>query len=206
MMEKLSKNLKLTLQRKDDDSTMMVGILFGAIEGKSLIAGGFEGDGFEVGEELVVRLASGGSIYWFWTKIIQKVDFDGATYFLSYPKQMESLDQRRVPRMQVFIPVRAMLTTEVESTEAELKGALTDISPGGCCLQSITELPENASCVLTFSLPGTDDVYELKGEVVRLISTEAFKRYGMKFSGHGQDKTAMAKLESWVRDNVGPSA
>ena len=201
MIEKLSKNLKLTLQRKDDEQSQAEGILFGAIEGKSLIAGGFGDVDFTVGEELVVRISTDGSIYWFWTKIMEKVDFEGSTYFLSYPKQMESLDQRKVPRMQVFIPVNAILSTEVSGDANELKGALTDLSLDGCCLQSPKDRPENASCVLTFSLPGTNEVYELKGEVVRLVSTEAFKRYGMKFVQNSKGDSNLSKLQDWVKNN-----
>ena len=206
MLGKLNKNLHLTLQRDGEDEIPSEGVLFGAIEGKSLIAGNFTGSDFQVGEELMVRIAAEGTIYWFWSTIMKKVEFDGTTYFLSYPRQMESLDQRTVPRMQVFIPVNAMLSSDGEERGFELHGALTDVSGDGCCLQSSVQLPENSTCLLSFSLPGTEDVFILEGQVVRLSQSEAFSRYGMKFKDSSRDQSSLGKLREWVDKNAALSA
>ena len=180
------------------------GSLYGNIQGKRLIVGGFESAEFEIGQELIIRMVMDGSVVGFWATVMESFKTDETCYLLTYPEQFETLSLRKSERMSVFIPaeIHISMSSDDGSEQHQFEGILTNISNDGCCLNSKNPIPSDMYCKLSFTLPGDSHQYILEGKVVRqLTEKEAFQQ-GVQFVNDQNNLLAMSDIRSWITQNI----
>lgn len=207
---KFTENIPLTIQRPPQSGGgSHTGILYGSVQEKYLIAGGFEGTELEVGEEMMVRLSSGGHMLGFWARVIDRVEgvgrIEGAEvlYFLSFPEHVETLNMRKAERMNLFVPVQVRLTESAGGGEQIFEGALINLSSNGCCLNALTVLKDNPWCELRFHLPGVDQEFLVEGRVVRSGEERSkVSEMGVEFAGASGPVATAGKIRNWLESNL----
>ena len=179
------------------------GMLYGSVEGECLIAGGFGEEEFAVGQELIARTVLQGHVIGFWATVKQKMEGVGTMYLLSYPSQVESLDLRKSPRLNVFIPAEFEIHGQgKEYKKQNFRGVLVNLAGEGCCFSSGKGLPEKFQCKFTFSLPGSGESLTLSGKVIRnCVENEDMAKLGVEFSRGRTDKAATDQVKAWISSN-----
>jgi hypothetical protein len=77
-------------------------------------------------------------------------------------------EKRKFPRVQAFFRINLSLANDKERAIALAK----DISKGGLYFQTEKLLGPNDIVEVTFSLPGNDKIYTVKGQVIRLVTMD----------------------------------
>ena len=199
----ITQNLPLMVQWPGEEKgPRYAGVLYGSIPGQRLIAGGFQDVAFSVGDELILRTVLENHVIGFWATVVEKIEVGGALYFLSYPEQVESVDLRKTNRLNVFVPVEIEVSTgEGESERLHiLQGALVDLSGSGCRLAGKNDLRDVSRCKLTFTLPGSGQVYILDGKVVH---GQGAGKAGVEFVRDGSNAPIVSEVKSWVASQLG---
>ncbi len=180
------------------------GVLYGSVPGQYLIAGGFQGVTFFVGDELILRTVHENQLIGFWATVVEKIEKGGTLYLLSYPEQVETVNVRKNERMNVFVPVEIQVTSGSGDGENLhlFQGALVDLSGSGCCVSAKKKLQNVSNCKLTFSLPGSSQVYILEGKVVR-SQRDGGARAGVEFIKDRKNASTVGQVKSWVSSNIG---
>lgn len=202
---KFTPSYQLTVERPGPEEGRHNGVLYGSISGQCLIAGGFGSLQLTPGEELIVRAAIGGHIIGFWAKVTERIDRAGTFYLLSYPEQVETLDLRKAERMDLFVPARIELRRENGQGDQvdSFEGALVNLSGDGCCLSAGTALGENLWCTLSFTLPGSGEVFQVEGRVVRKNpSAGELGRVGVEFAKGGENAPAVGEIRDWLASSI----
>lgn len=186
-----------------DDSAVHEGRLFGAIPGRYLIVGGFEGVEFREGDDLVVKTTVGDHVIGFWAKVEERIDGKEKMYLLSYPRQIEELDLRKTERVNVMIPTEVRLSGGSGSGLIDMKfdGFLLNLSDGGCLLSSEKDWPEDLRCELKFALPGASETFAVAGNVVRMNREgERVANFGFEFGEGAGNSTALNEIREWISE------
>lgn len=202
---KFTPSFDLTVERPGEEEGRHNGRLYGSIGGECLIAGGFGEFELTPGEELIVRAAIGGHIIGFWAQVVEKVERAGTFYLLSYPEQVEKLDLRKTERMDLFVPAHIELRRENGQGERleTFEGALVNLSGDGCCLSAGASLDENLWCTLSFTLPGSQEVFQVQGRVVRKNASETERgRVGVQFAKSGSNAPAVGEIREWLTSSI----
>lgn len=186
-----------------EDSVQHEGTLFGAVPGRYLIAGGFEGAEFKEGDELVVKMTIAGHGIGFWAKVEERIDGKEKLYLLSYPRQVEQLNLRKAERLNVKIPAEVRLSGGAGGgfIDMEFDGFLINLSDGGCLISSERDWPEDLSCELKYSLPGISDTFVVLGQVVRMNKEgERVANFGVQFGGGAGNATALDEIRGLISE------
>jgi uncharacterized protein (TIGR02266 family) len=77
-------------------------------------------------------------------------------------------EKRKFPRVQAFFRISLSLEKDTERAIALAK----DISKGGLYFQTEKLLGPNDVVEVTFSLPGNNKVFTVKGQVIRLVTMD----------------------------------
>lgn len=201
----LARNLpvEVTLGEEAEERTYE-GKLYGNVEGKGLLVGGFKQVSLEVGQELTFRVRTEGTVVGFWGTVLERMEPSRGIYLLSFPERMEAVTRRAAQRLTVLIPVQLELFNgEPETEKGPRSAVLTSLSIGGCALVSGTELPDTAHCRLTFSLPGDDHSHVFEG-LVRRCDPDGRKRViGVQFIGEDRAPGAGKELDAWIHNHLG---
>lgn len=199
-----AQNYPLTVERPGEkEEQPWAGTLYGSIRGRCLMVGGFSGGEFSVGEELLVRMSLESHIVGFWATVTEKLETIETIYLLSYPEHVEYLNWRKSPRVKVFIPAEIQLSSTIDGEPcANFQGVLLDLSGKGCCISSQDQLPETLHCNIKFSLPGSDESFQLSGDIVRKYApNEQVSNIGVNFGSGPENKSAMDQIGHWVSSN-----
>ncbi len=202
---KFTENLPLTVQRPPRaGGGAAEGVLYGSVQGEYLIAGGFGKFELEIGEELMVRIASSGQMLGFWTKVLDRIDRRGTLYLLSFPEQVDALNMRKAERMNLFVPVQIRLTGGSGDGHLErfFEGALVNISVDGCRLNAKTMFEDNPWCELRFRLPGVDEEFVVSGRVLRGAGAHPVAGVGVEFQQEGESFAAFGAIREWIDSNL----
>lgn len=202
---KFTPSFQLTVELPGDNEVRHSGVLYGSIGGECLIVGGFADFTPTTGEELIVRAAIGGHIIGFWAQVIDKIERAGTFYLLTYPEQVEKLDLRKAERMDLFVPTRIELRRENGQGERvdSFDGALVNLSRDGCCISAGAALDENLWCTLSFTLPGSQEVFQVQGRVVRKKPGAGEKeRVGVEFAKSGPSAPAVGEIRDWLSSSI----
>ncbi|MCZ6474358.1 MAG: PilZ domain-containing protein [SAR324 cluster bacterium] len=200
-----SQNFPLTVERPgQNEEQRWAGTLYGSIRGRCLMVGGFSGREFSVGEELLVRTSLESHIVGFWATVTDKLETMETIYLLSYPEHVEYLDWRKSPRINVFIPAEIELSSSAGSGEpySKFHGVLLNLSGNGCRVSSQDELPETLHCNIKFSLPGSDESFQLSGDIVRkYMPSQQVSSIGVNFGSRPENKPATDHIGHWISSN-----
>ncbi len=133
--------------------------------------------------ELTVSFLEGGRIFGFRSPVLGRYHNGGLRFiFLEYPRQVETMDIRRYPRIACSLPARLWADGQ------ELPAVVIDLSLGGAGVVSKTgegfppELGVEAAVWLRCRLPGERKPQELAGVVRSLVCQDGWLRVGMEFT------------------------
>jgi c-di-GMP-binding flagellar brake protein YcgR len=168
-----------------------------AIQAKSRILGARHGDFLiiehpivrysdrlfaKISGEVVCRYVHDGELYDF-TSQVRKSTEDGLT-LIDYPSEFEVHALRKHPRIRVNI--EAVFTPE-EDLDQKIKGNITDISEGGCCIVfgALFAFAKNDVGFLDFSLPDKAQITALRSNILKIKHSrlDGTTELGLQFLG-----------------------
>ena len=176
------------------------GMLFGNIKGEQLLIGGFDGDHFDVGDHVILRMAVESQLVGFRTDVIHKIETP-LMYAVAFPVAVEAINLRKADRIHAFFP--AHLYVEKHGGDVyELSPRVMDISAGGCCFRSKTKLPPQSEVKISFSLPGERHIQSASAVVLYSTRIAGVFNIRVRFSQEAKNIPIIQEITNWVNDSL----
>ena len=199
--KRLTHNPTVTAQKVDSYAKeRFPGILIGNDRGIHLVIGGFNQDCFGVGERIILRMALGSELVGFTCNVLAKTDTP-LMYVVDFPDDFETIQLRKSGRVQAFFP--AEISFRKESPDAHiLVTRILDISAGGCCFRSKTQIPAKSEVKISFTLPGDRQIQSVNAIVI--VSEVVGKVFNNRatFSREGTNIPIVQEITKWVNESM----
>lgn len=149
---------------------------------------------------LIVRFLIRGKVFGFESTVINHVMRPVPLMFLSFPTTIETINLRRSERVDTFIEADGEIGGEV------VRGVITDISTGGCCLtidrSTGTRWPNvdpGKAMLLKFTLPNQSESLIVSSEVINANKNVDSIKAGLRFVKGQNDGTTMGCIDTFVK-------
>ncbi|VAX19176.1 hypothetical protein MNBD_NITROSPINAE02-607 [hydrothermal vent metagenome] len=149
-------------------------------------------------EECIIRFQNSGIVYGFETEVVKQYSRPIPMWVLNYPGNMEKVSLRKSERVQTFLPATMV------SNGDEQKGAVIDLSIGGCqFVLGGGEAEPGSECLLHMALPDGVKIGGLACEVKNIRESNSKKFAGLVFSDmDGPDTRKMNSFYSLCKEWV----
>lgn len=148
---------------------------------------------------LVVRFMSSGTVFGFEAAVISHTMRPVPLFFLTFPETIESLNLRQAERVDTFIEAEGVMGEHV------IKGAILDISAGGCRMtvdrSTGTHWPDvepGDEVLLTFKLPSNGETLHLGAQIINAKKDVDTIDLGLKFAQDEYHKPVRDKISEYV--------
>jgi len=191
------------------EESRQLGKVVGTVNGERVIVCGLDAGVLTPGDEVIVRMAVGGEVLGFRTKVLEASSVGTALFMLAVPEKLESLNLRKAERLSLFVEAevqfsRAQAEAKSAADLAVLQGMMVNLSRGGCCLSTKRPISVDQPIRLGFALPGSRHTYHLGAKVMRHLDRPHPSVFvqGVRFDERAEHQPVLADLNQWITQNL----
>lgn len=151
----------------------------------------------ERGTRVTLRYVHSDTVYGFITTVVAAITEPYPILFIDYPEHVESLNLRAYERVDTYLKAQARLG------DAELPGAILDLSIGGCRFTiergddiNWPDIEPGRRLNLDFHLTGETESFDIPGRIISARMDMNSIHLGIEFDKNHQD--VLAKVRDYV--------